>query len=270
MIEPMNDLERAYAKALRGAEGNPELFRQLRASMLHFLMPYHPEMDGEIELQNSSSMTFSVWKGDKGEYIPVFTSAERVEAALKAIDAKENAHAVAETNGEVFFRMATNHPYGVVINPACGCGEMYLDRNAVRMLGDGSILEPFEKKPNLEGTIQVVQPADYPTNFIQPLFQFLRGRKEVRAAWLFQYPKATDVKQYFVIGLLVTGNPETVKKDLAVVAEAGRTADTGFGMAVLNPKDPKAANVMAKFPPFYAAPDYRPATPLADGLTNDE
>ncbi len=31
MHDPMNEVERAYAKALRGPEGQPELFRKLRA-----------------------------------------------------------------------------------------------------------------------------------------------------------------------------------------------------------------------------------------------
>jgi hypothetical protein len=40
MKDPMNDLKRAFVGAARGSEGRPEFFRQLRVSMLSFLVAY--------------------------------------------------------------------------------------------------------------------------------------------------------------------------------------------------------------------------------------
>ncbi|MBI2929365.1 MAG: enhanced serine sensitivity protein SseB C-terminal domain-containing protein [Verrucomicrobia bacterium] len=256
MNEPLNDLERAYAKSLRGPEGQPELFRQLRTSTVWFLIPYHPELEGTLELKSGDRMTFKVWEGKEGQFVPIFTSRERAQRALRTVGGQAKQCCVAEMKGEWLFRALTSHPYGAALNPACGCGVTYLDRNAVRKIGDGSILEPFEPGPRAHGKVQIVEPADYPTSFIQPVFRFLRERPEVRAAWLFRQEPSTLAKTYYVFGLLVTGDAEAVKKDLAVVAHAECPPETGFGVTALNAKDPAVADIMAKFPPFYAAPDF--------------
>ena len=49
MTAPLNDLERAFAIALRGPDGQPEFFRQLRESILTFFMSYHLEWVPESE-----------------------------------------------------------------------------------------------------------------------------------------------------------------------------------------------------------------------------
>lgn len=100
-----NELERAFAKTLRGPEGRPEFFRQLRAVTLTFLMPYHPEMEGMIGLKNGDTMTFSVWNSPKGGFIPIFTSLARAEQAIKAIGAKDKTFCLAEMNGAELFHL---------------------------------------------------------------------------------------------------------------------------------------------------------------------
>ncbi|MFA6564511.1 MAG: hypothetical protein WCV00_21585 [Verrucomicrobiia bacterium] len=40
MNDPADELEVAFAKAARGPEAHPKLFRQLRKSELSFLLPY--------------------------------------------------------------------------------------------------------------------------------------------------------------------------------------------------------------------------------------
>ena len=258
MKDPMNELERAFAVAMRGAEGRPELFRQLRESMLTFLMPYHPEMEGIVELGNGDTMTFSVWQSPKGQFIPVFTSLERATRAIEATGAPDHRYAVAEMKGEWLFHAISGQKERVVINPACGTGEMYLDGNAVKMLADGSILKPMAPRAEERGALVVVEAADYPTDFIQPLFQFLRGRSEVRAAWIFREETPADAeKPTYVFGLLGPEITEELTQDFGIVATGACPPNAGYGLMSLSPDDPAEAAAMAKFPPFYAAPDYR-------------
>jgi len=109
MNDPMNDLERAFAKMARGPEARPEFFRLLRESELSFLLPYHPEIEGEeMELKNGDPMPpFVVWQNKKGSFIPVFTSDARADAAV-AKQTEERRfqkcpYSVGSMNGEVLF-----------------------------------------------------------------------------------------------------------------------------------------------------------------------
>lgn len=259
MKDPMNDLEQAYLSGLRGPEGRPDLFRQLRESILAFLMPYHPELEEMMELEGGDALSFIVWEGPKGSFVPIFTSMERAEQAVKQVGAEDTQQSLAEMPGEMLFKVLTTQQRGVVINPACGMGEMFLDLNAVKMLADGSILKPIATGAKQGGGVKIVDPADYPTDFIQPLFRFLRGRAEVKAAWLLQRDPAPDpAKPFYIFGLLATGDAEQLEQDFAVVAQSSRLHGADFGVILLDVKIPKMAAVMAKFPPVYAAPDFCP------------
>ena len=260
MKDPMNALERAYVGVARGPEGRPEFFRQLRESMLAFLMPFHPELDGIMQFGNGDTVALSAWEGPKGTFIPIFTSVDRAEQALKTVGAPDNQYSLAEMKGEWLFMLVACQQHGVVINPACGMAEFYLDLRAAKLLADGSILKPIAAGPQEHGRVIIVKPADYPTDFIQPLFRFLRGRAEVQAAWLFRREPAPDpANPYYVFGLLATGKIPALKHDFTIVAQSARVQGADFGVTLMDPNDPAMAKVMAKFPPFYAAPDFRAA-----------
>jgi hypothetical protein len=136
----MGELEEAYYLALRDQRAHREFFRQLRGAVLAFLIPYHPEAVGEFELGNGSNVTFIVWHLNEEGFIPVFTSAERAEQALFATGEIDHRHGLAEMRGEDLFRVLALQDVPVVINPACGTGEMFLDLRAVAKVADGSIL----------------------------------------------------------------------------------------------------------------------------------
>src|SRR5437762_155587 len=151
MQNPANDLECAFAVALRGPEGHPDFFRQLRESVVTFLMPYHPELLGDFEIHNNSVMTFTVWEHPKGKFIPIFTSTERAEQAIKNTGAPDNQYALAEMKGKELFKAIACQEHDVVVNPACGTGELFLDRRAARMLADGTILRPIRRGAQQHG-----------------------------------------------------------------------------------------------------------------------
>jgi hypothetical protein len=262
MNQPQNDLERALWAVSRGPEGYPELFRQLRESMVTFLMPYHPEWVGDIPIENGTAITFAVWKNADGPQIPLFTSLERAETALQATGARNNQYGVAEMKGEWLFGAIAGQKLPAVLNPACGTPHLSLDVRAARKLADGSILE-MDKGQEEKGRIKIVDAADYPTDLLQPVFKFLRGKPEVRAAWLFYRLEKDDSKQrYYVFGLLVRGDSEAVKSELSVVIRHAKKSRRGFGVTALDPNQPEMKKVLAKFPPFYAAPDYRAPGPV--------
>lgn len=269
MNAPINDLERAYAASVRGPEGNPELFRLLRESKLIFLLPYHPEMEGTFSLGNGDAVPkFSLWKSSDGIHIPIFTSKERANEAFKRMRSRDKEYAIAEMKGQELFHLISCQPYAIVINPACKIAATYMDMNAVKKLADGSILKPVEDGATHEGTVNIVEPADYPTDFLQPLFRFLRERPQVKAAWLFRhFTPADPTRTYYVFALRVIGDAEKVKQDFAVVAHAACPEKTDYGVMIIDPKDQALARVTSTHPAFYAAPDYKSPSPLGGGIS---
>lgn len=267
MKPPLNDLERAFAIALRGPEGHPELFRQLRESVLTFLVPYHPEMDGVISVGSGDRMTFTVWQNQQGPQIPIFTSLERAADALKTIGAPENTYCVADMLGKELFHIISAQDIPIVVNPATGTGEFSLDVRGVKMLADGSILKADGNLPEerWHGKVKLVDPADYPTDLLQPIFRFLKMRPEVRAVWLFRKVKEDKAQEiYYIFALKITGNEEQLKNDFSIVARESNEEKIDFGITILDGTFEPMEKVVEKSPPFYAAPDYKAPSPLQE------
>ena len=265
MNPPQNELERLLSDPRQGPESHPTLFRLLRESTLVFLMPYHPEIMGTMSLKSGDQgPKFVVWKGSEGPRIPIFSSIERANEACKKIGARDKQYALAEMNGQQLFALLSSQKYPIMINPACGPATTYLDNNAIKMLADGSILEPVQKRgPQKEGKVVIVDPADYPTDLLQPLFFFLRNRKEVKAAWLFREADLPEEsKTSYVFVLKVVGDAEKVKQDFGVVATGAAPPNIEFGVTTLDPKNGPLVAITSKATPFYAAPDFKAPGPI--------
>jgi len=258
--EPGNDVERAIAGAMRGPQGYPELFRQLLAADLTVLMPYHPEMDGMMEVGEGDQITVTFWKNGEEQVIPVFTSGERAQQALRAIGQKGQPWCLAEIGGDALFKILQSYRMKVVINPACSSGEMHLDINAVQKLADGSILQPGAGAQECQGTARPVDPADYPTDLLQALFEFLRVRPEVQAAWILEAEAELNrTGTQYIFALLAVDAGEQLEQDFIVVAQNVRNRDADYGVMLLDPRVATHAKIIARIPPFYAAPGFRAA-----------
>ena len=241
--------------ALRSPAGRPEFYRQVRESNLLFLLPYHPDLDGVMTITGEDRMVMIGWTGLHGEYIPAFTSERQATWALKSRGEEEGKYAVAELKGEVFFTLvAGKKDAQVIINPGCPLGEVRLIECAIKGLATGSILRPVRSVEEATEQMIIMDPADYPTNFIQPLFEFLRGRPEVAAAWIFrQEPPTPPATVRYRIGLHITGPREQVQQDFVLVAKAARPPNVEFGVTVLDPTHPDTARMMRGVRPFYRA-----------------
>jgi hypothetical protein len=134
----MNELEEAYLRALRDPGAQHEFFQQLRKAVLSVPMPYHSEIAGTYQLGNGDVIPFSVWHLNGKDFVPVFTSSDRAKQALTATDSMDPRLCLAEIHGGDLFYVLANQEVSVVINPACGLGEMFLDLRAVAKLADDS------------------------------------------------------------------------------------------------------------------------------------
>jgi hypothetical protein len=168
--------------------------------------------------------------------------------------------------GQELFHLLSLQEYGMAINPATDLQMLLLDTRTAQKLYDGSILQPIEDHgEKQEGIVKIVEPADYPTDLLQPLFRFLRERKEVRAAWLFRKTETSDpTRPYYVFALNVAGNFRAVEQDFSVVLLNVGKGDFDYGVVPVDESNPKFVEITLKYPAFYAAPDYRAPSPLGE------
>jgi len=81
------------------------------------------------------------------------------------------------------------------------------------------------------GKLKILNPADYPTDLIQPVFELLRRHKNFRAAWIFG---ATDAKPQPASGrgyqllLLMEPRDAVIFHDLNMTVAAARRRPMRF------------------------------------------
>lgn len=262
-MTPLNDVERLLARKDFGPQHHPQLFRFLRDADLCFLLPYHPEMQGGIRLGNGDALPpFIIWQSQTdGKRIPVFTSLGRAEEACERTDAAGNQYSLGEMPGQQLFDLLRRTEESVVLNPACALPAMLLDLTVVRKIADGSIFAP-EPQETKNSTVTIVEPADYPTDFLQPIFRFLRERPEMEAAWLFREDKPPGTRTSYVFVLKVRGDSAAMQNDFKIVATGACPQGMGFGVCLLDGEFPLLEQVASTCTPFYAAPDYKAPSPL--------
>ena len=241
-----------------GPQYYPDLFRMLRELELVFLLPYHPEMTGaEMAIESGDKLPqFAVWGSPKdGRRIPIFSSPKLATDACKAIGAQPYEFALASMPGEGLFQLLSCQKDPIVINPACRTNSVYLDQSAVRQLGDGSILRGGTDERR-DGTVERLDPADFPTNLVQALFTFLKQRPAVRAAWILREMKPAGSPPGYVFVLSIEGDATVLEQEFRVVASATCPRDLDYGVAVLNETNAALTQFTAQITPFYARPDY--------------
>jgi hypothetical protein len=264
MWEPQNDLERAFQDAHLGLPETVAYFRELRESILLFLMPYQPGCERITQVGNGSTLTFTLWKIAGEDMIPVFTSSARMEEALQAADKWHEKNGVGEMLGQELLHVISMlpNPRKVVINPDCASGSRTMDTKMVASIMDGSALHlPTPGELAMNGLV-ISLPARLPAGLKEPLAKFLSSCPEVKAAWLFHEENpAKPFEQVYVVGLVVAGgDPEEVKRETMLAMEGACPPGWGSRVFLMDPKDPGLTEIMAAVPPFHATPDFqRPA-----------
>ncbi len=262
-MTPLNHLERLLAHPKFGPQSYPELFRLLRESELVFLLPNHPEMEGSIDVRTGERLPpFVVWQSQNdGRRIPIFSSLERANEACQKTGAKDGQYALCEMKGRELFDLISCQKDPVVINPACGGHAVFLDLDGVKQISKAPYFEPA-KGQKKQGPVKLIAAADYPTDLVNSVFQLLRERKEVQAAWLGQEMERTEPGTAYIFLVLATGGQEKLQQDILIVAGSACPKGSVCHVSFPDPANPEVKTVTAKFPPFYAAPGFKGPSPL--------
>jgi hypothetical protein len=264
MWTPLNDLERAYQDAHLGLPETVAYFRELRESVLLFLTPYEPGAQGIRQIGNGGRLTFTIWKIEGEDMIPVFTSSARVQEALQAAGKWHEQNGVGEMLGSELLHVISLQPkpIKVIINPGCNCGARTMDAEMVASIVDGSALVlPTPGETALNGLVMSLPTSpSQPARLREPLTKFFTSLPEVQAAWLFyEEEPAKPYEQVYVVGLLLAGGDAEELKREATLAIAGVCPpEWGSRVFLMDAQDPGLTDVLAAVPPFYATPEFQP------------
>jgi hypothetical protein len=265
-VPPLNDLERLLAKPKFGPQDYPEMFRLLREMELVFLLPYHPELEGgSMDVQNGGKLPpFVVWTNPgSGPRIPIFTSLDRAQEACRKTRARDNQYALCKMPGQQLFELLSCQTRNIAINPATGLLSVMLDVAGVKqvaLLGPGQV-----EGETKTGRVKLLTAADYPTELVQVLFQYLRGCPDVRAAWLSKNLARTEPGTDYIALVLGARDQKKIRDDILIVAGSALEKDSTLHVSFLERCGAEALATFEKFTPFYAAPDYKAADPLGPG-----
>lgn len=262
--EDWNELDRALYRLMKSTSELPEVFRRLTEGELCALMPYHPEVAGtSMRLQNGSSFNFIMTQDEEGEAVMLFTSEARAEEGLRAGKVPPNKYCTAAMPARQMLHLLGSLNLRALLNRSCATGCFMMPADLMRDLVNGEALRPRPLgKVSAQYVLRVIDPADYPTNLLQPLFESLRRHAQFRAAWVLQRPEPTvGGGTHYEVMLLMNPRDEVVVHDfnLVLVSACAEPDEVSFGL--LREEDHAyTRSLLKEAAPFYVAPDFDPAS----------
>ncbi len=146
-----------------------------------------------------------------------------------------------------------------VVNKGCATGELTIPADLMRDLADGSAFKPVPEEAPKQGRLKILNPADYPTNVIQPVFEFVRRHGNFRAAWVFDATLCVDVPakgRAYQLLLLMSPRDKVIMHDLNLIVQSARAKEDIVGLGLID--ETNAAYIEQLFrqaSPFYQAAD---------------
>lgn len=184
---PTNDLDRALVALMRRTSAMPQFLRELGKGELWFLVPFHPEVIGDkLKLENGMKSPFVELQDAQGRHVPLFSSHLRLAEALRTRKVPKNTYAAASMEAMLLLQVLGSMELTGRINLNCKTGSVYLPPSMMRDVADGSALKPTEPCEEVSQTLRIIDPADYPTYLMQPVFEILRQHRNFRAAWVLE------------------------------------------------------------------------------------
>ncbi len=266
---PENDLDRAIRAVTRSQSAMPDLFRALSAGEIWFLMEYHPDLEGEeLSIQNGSPLPFVVMQDAQGQIVPLYSSGERLDEAMRSPGAPKKKFMAGAMPSLRAMEILGLVKYRAVVNQGCATGNVTIGPDLMRDLASGKALKPLPSLgsgPTGRRVVNLINPADYPTDLIQPLFEHMRQHPNFRAAWVFGLslaePAAATLPTYGV-SVLMQPRDEELFHDFNLIAQAAKGNLCEVELNLMNETDEaEIRKLFTAAQPFFKAADYQPPKP---------
>ena len=249
---PENKLERALWRAANDAVKHPALWRAMWREELHFLMPYHPEMEGVAQIREGSELPLLSWTDARGQYVPIFSSPARVP-----IPGENGAPAfcLGTMPGQVLFRFLAPLKLRVVLN-ANHAPNLVMQPETVQSFARGEMTghaTNTDVGPPEPTNLQAVADEAFPE-----LNRVLRAHCDKRALlaglYLFHprdlatdFVDTTDLR----IVLWAKHRDDAFFTDLSIVARASHPPVKKLSIGVVDHTNPEALEFLQKCKPVW-------------------
>jgi hypothetical protein len=261
----MNELDKAVVAIQRSQAAFPDLCRALGKGNLWLLVKYHPEIENQsLELKNGMPLPFIRLKANVAEFtevVPVYSSEARVLEGLKKKEIPPRSFLPAMIPAMQILEILGHMKLPMVLNRGCVTGEITLPPELLRDIANGKALKPLGIGGGKSEDVQlnILNPAEYPTNLVQAAFEVFRKHKNFRAAWIFtRVVQPPPERQTYYLYILMDPRDEQVFHDFNLVVQSA-CEDYDVSLSAANEKDSKLiANMFKQATPFYVAADYHP------------
>ena len=267
-FNPLSDLDRAIVAAHRSPSALPELCRQLCQGELFLLIPHHPEFgqDDQLELRNGMELPFVIQPEGEGEVVLIFSSEERAQEGMRRGKVPPGTYRVVSMSAIQALEVLGKVGLRALVNKCCAMPQLILPPELMRDIASGKVFHSSNvtAREIEEVALRLLDPADYPTDLIQPVFEILRKHRQFRAAWIFTYPPtATDsvARRCYHFILLMDPFDDNVYNEFNLVVAASHGPEVEVYHSTIDESDPVyAAKFFRRAHPFYVAADFACST----------
>ena len=265
---PVNHLDRALVAAHRSPSAMPELCRQLTQGELFLLIPYDPEMEEEdcIQLVNGMEVPFLRQGEGESEVVLIFSSQDRAQEGMRRGKVPPGTIRIVSMTAIQALEVLGKAGLPALVNKSCATPQLILPPQLMLAIASGEVFHSSKVTAAEieEVALRLLDPADYPTDLIQPAFEILRKHRQFRAAWIFTRPPvATTSPPHPIYQFIILMDP----RDDHIYSEFNLVMSTSHGPEVevyhsrIDGSDPVyVAKFFQRAHPFSVAADFgRPA-----------
>jgi len=216
MLETSNHLDELLAQAAKNPAVRPEFYRALLEDTLLVLTPFEEAVYGEQTLKKDENIKLVNWVLKEKQFIPVFTSIERMNEALQGVSEKYNYLAM---KGSSLLSILSQEDTSMILNARCSIGKEFTI-NEIQQLANGKYFEPNRTEVvQKERKVLLGQPKEYPHELIDALKQLFSKYPCIEAAYLAHMvdPESGDAP-HTLIGYRASGDCTQVLQDAGVIA----------------------------------------------------
>jgi len=237
-------LEDLLQNAATKPEYRPELYKRLLSDKLVVITTDNGRPDGEwVAKENTTVNIVSLADGK----IPVFTSEQKIFD--KGI-VKEQVRFL-ELRGEDLFH--TTRGATLILNPYSDYGKELLPREIEQML-NGTILTATHKKITVEKetTVQIGQPANYPTEMVNALSNLFSKNPNVKAAYLgWIFNPSSGQPAHYIFAIDGNGDLQNLTDEAGFIAQQYLKPEEIVDFLRLNEKGGISDYFLKETKPFY-------------------
>jgi hypothetical protein len=260
----MNPLDQALIAARKSTSAMPEFYRQLGEGELFLLIPNSGDMDlGDcMQLKNGMPVPFLMLQDEEGSLVPIFSSEERAQEGLARGKVPPNTCMIVSMQATQALEALGKCGLRTILNKSCTTPEFILPADLMRDIASGEVFRPLlrdDKAPAEERALNLIDPADYPTDIVQPVFEVLRKHRQFRAAWIFlDGPAAAEGRRLYQLLFLMDPRDAEVHHEVNMVLAALRSElNVEIDHGMVDETDPVyIADMFRQATPFYLAADF--------------